>query len=172
MKQSDPLFELLCFGDTSEQARLKGGLELFFFGNAIMYIMISLSDELQPYNDRIAKSYMDECNTFFNGYDAKNSKALASQFKIRIEAYKVAWPNRDIDMLLSVSLNQAITKNHTAVDEFLLNQYLSKPSIIKDDRYKLIFKNHNDITYHLFHTLMVGNNAAFKSTIEKYKIVE
>lgn len=77
----------LCLDDLSKgkssQVKTECRWELCYFSTAVLYIMILASEELKPFNQKIADKYKDICADIFSA---------DTLLPLSIKAYAIAWP--------------------------------------------------------------------------------
>lgn len=172
-----------------DRLSMKCDWEMGLFANAVIYLMIVASQELQPYSAKIGSRYINHFNDNLIALsreslmtlDIADSRSLIPQFQLRVEAYRTAWAQSAESKILCTSYLFSLviwllkeTDTLDAVDEFL-NDYINRPQVMFEPlplHVEVSVKVNKLLTDMLFIRLMEVGNIAFKNIVEKYQITD
>ena len=177
-KRQGDFDELICVykENISVQTKLRCDWELFYIVNTLVYLMASINFKYTK-NPEIMGQYLSICNNILH-YERtqKDGDYAFSQFELRIQAYRLAWINKDMNVLTGVrSVLQSTvseilkTGDLNMADDFII-EFINDPNIINNERFQLVHKLPSLIAGPMCLTIITSIDEALNSFSNQVKI--
>ncbi len=126
--------------------------ELYYFICSCIYYMAKVDLNFTNTNELMNNYIIESKKVLYSERTKKDGDYACSQFELRMQAYRLAWINKDMnsltgittifDMLIYLFIKQ---KNLNAGDDFLID-YIHDQRMIEQDYYRMIHKMSGLIT--------------------------
>lgn len=172
-----------------DKLSMKCDWELGHFANIVTYLMIAASQELQPYSTKIGSKLLNGYTEALDNMsrdslivlDVVDTKSLLMQFRLRFEAYSVAFlqahesqklvPSNLFSLLIYVLKENG---DLGSIDKFL-EEFLSRPKAMFESlplQMEAGLKAHRLLTDLFFNNLMTTIGTATNMITKKYRITD